>query len=57
MKQCWGASGQEEEALQAAGTGRVLMEATGAESFPGRSEVVRDQAQQPRSCFPFQAAG
>lgn len=39
-------SGQEESALQAEGTGRALAEATGAESFPGSSEVVWDQARQ-----------
>lgn len=34
------------KSLQAGGTGMVLTEATGAESFPGRSEVVWDQARQ-----------
>lgn len=45
VKQCWGRVAKRKE-LQAEGAARALVEATGAESFPGRSELVQDQAWQ-----------
>lgn len=45
VKQCWGPVAKRKE-LQAEGAGRALVEATGAQSFPARSEVAQDQAWQ-----------